>query len=184
MPGVEDAAVSAWRRVAPGSIRVPLPHVPQRDAESCGPAVLVSVLGYYHVDLGGLDRARKQLRTTEEGTTPERLERLARASGLRVKAGEGWALGDVTDNLDAGRPVIVLIRAHGNEGHYAAAVGHDRRNVVVMDPLLDAFYGYVEKSAFPGRWWDVRPGGARVERWAMACWKARPWTRRALPVPW
>lgn len=172
------------RRVDPSHVKVALPCVQQRDGFSCGPAVLVSVLAYYHADPGSLERARKKLRTTEEGTTPESLERLARASGLRVKSGEGWALSDLLRELDRGRPVIVAARAHG-DGHYLACVGYDRKHLLFMDSCLEAVYGYLRRDEFVGRWWDVRANGERLERWGMACYRDRPpYTRRALPVPW
>lgn len=172
------------RRVSPAHLKVILPHVQQRDDRSCGPAVLVSVLSYYHADLGGLERARKRLRTTSEGTSSGRLVQLARQCGLRVRAREHWTLAEITEALDYGRPVVVAVRAHG-DGHYLAAVGYDRQHVYFMDSCLDGFYGFLTKADFLGRWWDTEPNGRRLERWAMVAWKSSPpYTRKAFPVPW
>lgn len=154
------------KRIPPHKIQVPVPLVGQCDNVSCGPACLVSVLSYYHVPHDGLDRARKILGTSDEGTTPARIVKAAAASGLKSSESTGWEL--LATNLMIGIPSICLLQAHGC-GHYVVAVGADNRSIYVMDPLIDGHYGYLSIPQFWTRWHD-----GNYENWSLQIWRTTP----------
>lgn len=143
------------KRIPPWKIQVPLPLVSQCDGHSCGAACVLSVLSYFHVPHTGLERVRRILRTNEtDGTRPMRMVNSIQASGLECHYESAMDLGDLRESLDAGRPVICLIQAHG-DGHYVVAAGIDNQRVYVMDPLIDGHYGYLSRRDFATRWFDA-----------------------------
>jgi predicted double-glycine peptidase len=144
-----------------------VPDVRQSTSFSCGAAALQAVLHYYGVEERE-DRLMKELQTSsEEGTHPGDILRVAKAKGLRAALREGLAFDDLQAALDRGIPVIASIQAWKDEdgsakswadrwedGHYVIVLGLDAASVYVEDPSLLGCRGIIPRGEFLERWHD------------------------------
>lgn len=161
-------------------------------AESnCGPTTLSMALGALDVTVGQLklrDLANAQMGMADpnNGTTWESLAYAAKASGAMVEGlynGQSyhvWSIGDLKNELDQGRPVVLLVRYwdlpdHADSSfsgdHYVVALGIDRGgNVVYDDPASrgDGSGQTISPAALTKAWTDTSVGLART---AMALYK-------------
>lgn len=134
----------------------------------CGPYALRAVLKFHgdRVSLAALVRLSRATRGS--GTTPENLAAAARARGFRTRV-RAWAeLADLAAELRRRLPPIVLWFS-GDEGHYSAVVGLDRRYVVLADPEL----GRVRKlprDVFRRVWFDFSTSGPEKGAKLFARW--------------
>lgn len=139
---------------------------------SCGVAVLQTVVGYWGIEPPTAAAAAAAMGTDpRDGTGPRAIVAAASRLGLQAKF-----IADMTDEqlittLAKHIPVILSIRAYGT-GHYVVAVGIDRENVYVSDPMMSGTLGYLPRADLPARWWDEEDG-RRIERGAIVCWRAR-----------
>ncbi len=175
--GADKADAQAPTRLPPGALAVPLVY--QSNDHTCGAAALASVLYYWsafdgkeedlygHVDALTGARvsvpARKDLRTSSSGTTPRRLEAVARAYGLDATFRRSLGVADLRAALARGATVILDLQAwadtsdYANEwesGHYVVLVGLDERFVYVMDPLGSGGYAWLPVAELAPRWHD------------------------------
>ena len=78
---------------------------------------------------------------------------------------KNMTLEQLKKNIDAKKPVIVLIQAwtekpvdyskDWEDGHYAVAIGYDDKKVYFMDPSTLGNYTYVPVQQFQDRWHDT-----------------------------
>jgi ABC-type bacteriocin/lantibiotic exporter with double-glycine peptidase domain len=170
------------RRVQSRHVLLHLPPVPQRPSNSeCGPAVLHSILSYFHA--GGTYRETVKACKPHPayGTSPERLADVAQRYGLDATIEENLELNEVAEHLQAGRPVITATALYG--GHYVAPVGMTSRTVYVRDPLQDTCLAYLPRWDFLHHWHDTdRCGKVRRRLGIILRHKARK-SLRAVRVP-
>ncbi|MBI5210043.1 MAG: C39 family peptidase [Elusimicrobia bacterium] len=182
---------------APKLLKIPM--VRQASDYTCGVAALQAVLGYFGEDLGEGELSRELSPSPEEGTDYRAIAKAAAAHGLRCEVKKDAALGDLKAALDAGSPVIVSFQAWAEgpgaggpadyaadwkDGHYAVAIGYDRRNVYFMDPSVLGRYGFIAIPEFLARWHDEEAGGVRIEHLMLAFSKGgpRPAAKAFIPI--
>lgn len=170
-----------------GVIRIPLPGVRQRNGYSCGAVALMSIMAYYGVGPENQFEYMLALGSDPKMGTPHRaIARFARKHGLKVLTQTNMSTTDLCRHLDARKPVICAIQAHGSPdlydrakcGHYVVAIGYDAKNIYFEDPLLDAFRGYLPWAEFDRRWHDKGARGKVYDHLGLVIW--RPYARHYL----
>ncbi|HEY8280705.1 MAG TPA: cysteine peptidase family C39 domain-containing protein [Bdellovibrionota bacterium] len=145
-----------------------VPVVSQATNYTCGAAALLSVLYYWHVTDENESTLAKALEADpENGTTPEKIQEVAKTFGLQAEIREGLNLGDLEAALKKGETVIVEAQAWRSEGqpelpwsevwedgHYLVLIGMDAHYVYFMDPSAHTGYGYIPRDEFMDRWHD------------------------------
>lgn len=160
---------AAGAAAAPPALWIDVPYVAQVK-DGCGPAVISMVMRYWESRPGksasGLaepERIQAALASRAEGgTAASDMERYFRASGYRTFAFRAtW--GDLQHHLEAGRPLIVSLKASGPMGplHYVVVVGIDaeRGFVFVNDPATQKLLR-ISREGFESQW---NP----VDNWAL-----------------
>jgi predicted double-glycine peptidase len=176
-------APGARRQVAAGQRirRLNLPNVRQANGYTCGAAALQAVLRYFGKggDLGEEELAARLGTTSENGTSPAAILRVAREHGLIATMREHMTIADLEDYVARGVPVIVDYQAWAEQpnhdytndwenGHYSVVVGVDRRNVYLEDPSILGARGRIPRAEFEARWHDQETPSERYHRMGIA----------------
>ncbi|HEY9777364.1 MAG TPA: C39 family peptidase [Planktothrix sp.] len=159
-------------------VRVPLTR--QSTDFTCGVAALQSVLGFYGEDLREDELTAKLSPNEKDGTDCRKIESYCRESGYQTSLKMGMSIAELTNLIDQGKPVIVLLQAWAdkkldygkdwNDGHYVVAIGHDSDNLFFMDPSTLGNYTYIPRPEFLERWHDTN-GKERLEHFGLCIWK-------------
>lgn len=167
--------------VPEGAIKTPTANVKQTTTFSCGAATLHSVCAYWGVGLACEEDYFRVLNTDEEtGTLPDRIISYAKKRGLHVDAKDCMTVAELQRHLDKGRPVIVLVQAHGDKrkyrdyneaGHYVIAIGYDDRKVYFEDPIMSGRRVFMTYPEFDDRWHDRDASGKEYIRYGIAIWR-------------
>ena len=137
------------------TVLLPVPHHKQIGDHNCLPACARMVLGYLGRDVDEAELV-SQLGTTELGTPGSRLLRLAYPT-LRVAFGP-LTLPLVYDRLDAGTPVVALVRTlfldywQADLAHAVVVVGYDEHHLLLNDPEFDNAPQYAMSAGFLAAW--------------------------------
>ncbi len=152
----------------------------------CGAQALQTVLQYYGADVRG-DALMEALGTSEEGTPPQALIRVAESYGFQVKSGTHWSLNQVKQYVDDGTPVIVLLQAWADrymtlddwrrdwdDGHYAIIIGLNKDVLLFEDPATIR-RTWLREREFMARWHDMDPKtGEKYEHFGMVLLGKQP----------
>jgi len=180
-----------YHPVGTGAIMVPLPDTQQKETYSCGASAAMSVCRYfglgpdYEEDFIAL--LKKKGMDTRIGAHPYQLVHVAKEFRLKHKEYCPMTIGQLRSSLRAGRPVLMMIQAWGeddetgrplksyegvwDEGHWVAAIGFDDEGVFFEDPSLEAVRGYIGYKALDERWHDVGPRNKHMTRYGLVIWK-------------
>jgi predicted double-glycine peptidase len=160
-----------------------LPDVVQRTPYTCGAAAVLAVARYCGVGPADEARVARDMRMTPEGSDPWQLRRALRRYGLAHVEHRGMSDAALRAELDARRPVIVMLQAWGArrayrgwwaDGHWVVVIGYDARGVIVEDPALAGARGALSWRALAERWHDVEGRARRrVERYGLVVWPRR-----------
>ena len=149
-------AFATLLEASPLSPVVPTPHIldtPYRSqwdpdgsdyGSDCGPACVAMVLEHYgvRVDINQLSREAGMV-AGRPYTLPVELMRAAMLHGVTLARRLPCVISDLAIELDAGRPVIVLLHygsiinrqdANYTKGHWVVVVGLDKDAVYIHDP--------------------------------------------------
>lgn len=121
---------------------LPVPIVHQKDASLCGLVAMQMVAEYYHLPLKAADVTRLTLATTQQhGLTGAELQTAFQNAGYLTVIYPGaldHSTAGLYAQLDAGRPVIVMIRNPQSQyAHYLVVSGYDpvKQLVIFVDPV-------------------------------------------------
>jgi predicted double-glycine peptidase len=154
----------------------------------CGPKALQTVMHYYGEDVDS-NELIEALGTTEDGTPPEEMIRVAKQYGFTVKSGTNWSLKQVKQYVDEGTPVIVLLQAWADRqmtldewrrdwdnGHYAIIIGLNKDMLLFEDPA-SIRRTWLREREFLARWHDMHPkSGEKYEHFGMVLLGKQPAT--------
>ena len=145
----------------PSGVWIDVPYVPQVK-DGCGSASISMVMQYWdgkegkRVDAAAdAERIQDELFSRKEkGIEASAMERYFEQSGYRAFAFQGdW--NDLRHHLEAGRPLIVSMKASGAHGplHYVVVVGLDwqRGYVLVNDPAQQKMLR-ISREGFESEW--------------------------------
>ncbi len=153
----------------------------------CGAQALQTVMHYYGEDVRGDELIAALGTSTDEGTPPEAMIRVAKQYGFEVKHGTQWSLNTVKQYVDAGTPVIVLLQAWADrymtlddwrrdwdDGHYAIIIGLNKDVLLFEDPAT-VRRTWLREREFLARWHDVNPKtGQKYEHFGMVLLGKQP----------
>lgn len=152
----------------------------------CGAQALETVMHYYGSNIRG-DALMEALGTTEEGTPPQAMIRVAEGYGFQVKSGTQWSLNQVKQYVEARTPVIVLLQAwadrymtlddwrrNWDDGHYAIVIGIDKDLLLFEDPA-SIRRTWLREREFLARWHDMdSKTGEKYEHFGMVLLGKQP----------
>jgi predicted double-glycine peptidase len=134
---------------------------------SCGAVALQTVLTYWTGQEYFETELMEMLHTTENGTLPEDIVRVAREEGLSAELKEHMTIKELEKLVGEGIPVIVDGQAWRDDkdkdkpwtevwesGHYMVVIGFDKGNVYFEDPSLFGSRGVMTREEFNDRWHD------------------------------
>lgn len=141
-----------------------LPNVRQATPDTCGPAAVKSVLGYYGIvatEKELIDAMRMDFRW---GAEPEDMQRVMEEHGLEVEIKRGMTVDDLRLCTENGIPVIIVLQAWGDkddyseewdDSHYVVVKGVSDETIRFEDPSSD-FESELPIDEFVPRWhgWD------------------------------
>lgn len=144
---------------------LPVPDTRQSVTYSCGAAALQAVLMYYGEEFIESELMQK-LGTTDNGTNPRDIVRVARAEGFNAELRENLTIADLEASVARGVPVIIAAQAwredkdtpwkdRWEDGHYMVVIGTDQDNVYFEDPSILGSKGKIPRQEFMDRWHDV-----------------------------
>lgn len=121
----------------------------QLDSYSCGARSAFMILNYFG-KAKSIAKVEKKLKTTEEGTSTERIFKLLEKRGLGVVELEQAKLKDLRNAIDHGAPVLVTL--HGM-AHMAVVYGYSDGVIYVNDPdiLASPLCGW-DNREFKSKW--------------------------------
>ena len=114
----------------------------------CGPASLKMVLDYYGISVSEKELARMARYSEKKGTSISGLRRAARRFGLYSFAKDNCSLKDLEFYIKKKIPVIVDWFFE-DDGHYSVVVNINKKEVVLMDPVLRKVLIFVRRRRFP-----------------------------------
>lgn len=121
---------------------LPVPIVQQKDASLCGLVAMQMVAEYYHTPLKTADVARLTLATAQQhGLTGAELQTAFQDASYSTVIYPGsldHSAAGLYTQIDAGRPVIVMIRnSQSQYAHYLVVSGYDpvKQLVIFVDPV-------------------------------------------------
>jgi predicted double-glycine peptidase len=122
------------------AVMLDLPLVRQDELYNCGLAAISALCQYWDVELPAGERASlARLASDEKGLSGNELRAALESRGLETFLFRG-ALDrsdtGVYKQIDAGRPLVVMVSPDGKAHHYCLVLGYDepRQNVVLLDP--------------------------------------------------
>ena len=122
------------------AVMLDLPLVRQDELYNCGLAAISALCQYWDVELPAGERAAlARLASDEKGLSGNELRSALESRGLETFLFRG-ALDrsdtGVYKQIDAGRPLVVMVSPDGKAHHYCLVLGYDepRQNVVLLDP--------------------------------------------------
>lgn len=164
-----------------------IPNIRQETPDTCGPAAVRAILGYYGVDITEKELVKLMNVDPRWGAEPEEMAKVMRDFGLKVQIKSGMSIDDLRMLTNSGVPTIVVLQAWGeaddysndwDDSHYVVVKSVTDLVVMFEDP---ATYSESQLSIeeFEDRWhgWDedivswgmiVRPGKLNVDpihRW-------------------
>jgi predicted double-glycine peptidase len=138
---------------------------------SCGACALQAVLSYWGKEVDEEDLMKRLHTTSEVGTYPEDIVRVARALGLEAEAKQNLTLDEVAQFTAGGNPMIALAQvwrsqresapsvAEGwDSGHYVVVLGVDEKYVYFQDPYVRMSKAFTPRKTFEDHWHQVMGG--------------------------
>jgi ABC-type bacteriocin/lantibiotic exporter with double-glycine peptidase domain len=138
------------------AVRLDLPLVHQDALYDCGLASISALCQYWGVEIPAAERA-DLARTAEAraGLSGSELQSALEQLGFEVFLFEGsldrTATG-IFSNIDAGRPLLVMLSSDGTRHHYGLVLGYDEPhgNLILLDPMKGELL--VPQPAFERDW--------------------------------
>jgi ABC-type bacteriocin/lantibiotic exporter with double-glycine peptidase domain len=147
---------SAWTRFEGSQLIEDVPFFRQKKYQ-CGPASLAGVLSFWGVMLSPADVSKEIFSPSARGTLDQDMVFYAESKGLKATRYRG-SLEDLTDKVDSGCPLIVLVdRGYlvYQQNHFMVVVGYKPNGIIAhsgTDPRklipLRSFLRSWEKTGF------------------------------------
>lgn len=149
------------------SILSDVPDVRQSTDYSCGAASLQAVLSYWGKDLREGVLMELLNTTSDNGTNPNDIVRVAQGLGFNASLELGLTIEDLASSVYNGVPVIIVAQAwtegrgsnfswehDWQDGHYMVVIGVDSTHVYLEDPAILGSRGMISIDEFNARWHD------------------------------
>lgn len=140
LAGCRTAKVVGSPLLSDQAVTLDLPLVRQDELYNCGLAAISALCQYWNVELPPDERESLARRASDEkGLSGDELRAALERRGMETFLFRG-ALDrsdtGVYKQIDAGRPLVVMVSPDGKAHHYCLVLGYDepRENVVLLDP--------------------------------------------------
>lgn len=165
---------------------LPVPPFKQTDDSRCGPASIKMVLGYYGIEATEAELCERCGWTYDLGCTNSKMVKAIRSYGLNCVLYDNSAIGDISEWLRAGLPVIVDWFSPGirpglgdmPDGHSSVVVGIDETFIYLLDPEIGDVRT-IRREEFMRVWFDwqgaptIQSCEDMVIRASIVTWKER-----------
>jgi len=123
--------------------------VRQRDFSDCGPACIVSIAGFYRLQVS-VSAIRQYASTDKHGTTVLGLMEAAEKLNFQVKAGKGDS--SILEKIPL--PAIAHVKLENGLNHYVVIYKVTKKRVTIMDPAIGRIYRE-DKEDFFKKWTSI-----------------------------
>lgn len=163
------------------------PTVRQTYEHDCGAAALQLVLAYYGID-DRVDSLMELTGTTKKDGTPiSGILRVLKKNGLKVVS-KKMTIIEVQRFIDKKVPVIMALQAwpldwetvkerdwesYWDDGHYAVAIGYDKKNMYFADPA-DFSRMFIPFEELARRWHDIDSKNKKYIHHGVAVYGKKP----------
>jgi len=143
---------------------------------SCGASALRTVLSYWGKDVDETELMKRLHTTSEVGTFPEHMVRVARELGFDAEAKENLTLDEVQQFTGQGHPMIGLgqvwrsqrdtpgsVADEWDAGHYFVVLAVDKDYVYFQDPFVRMSKGFAPRKEFEDHWHQAMGGDLRTQ---------------------
>jgi ABC-type bacteriocin/lantibiotic exporter with double-glycine peptidase domain len=134
----------------------------------CGPASLVSLLGYHGLEYSEAALSKIVKGTSHDGTHPEDIVAGLWELGLEVVSGTDGSWEKLTELNQKGVPVLILWHSDIDgppDGHYSVVADISEELLTIMDPQFGV-YIEIPKEKFLANWHDTDPRtGEKINNW-------------------
>jgi uncharacterized protein len=153
------------------------PELRQTYQYDCGASALQSVLIYYGQNIRE-DEVMKLAGTTENGTTPAGIEKVANHFGLKTYKNNNMTIEDLINFIDLGYPIMMPIQAWPDEpdkvdysldlddGHWVIAIGYDNDKIYFEDPS-SVVRATIEFNKLDVRWHDADDNNEKLDHFGI-----------------
>jgi len=150
------------------NVKLKVPYYKQENWNSCGPAALQMVFGYFKHNFSQGKIAKQAKTNAKRGTKNYDMIRVALEHGFYVYANDNSTFFEIRYFLEKGLPVIVnFIEPDGESGHFAVASGITSREIILHDPWNGKNFKIIHKE-FSKRW---HSGDNKFKEWIMVAAK-------------
>lgn len=164
--GTDETPQAPW--IIPG-----VPNVAELSAPAGGPASLVAILDYFGFEATEEQLVAECVTDLDRGAPPDALAWSSEAHGLPATSYLNLDVYDLSDEIVAGRPVLVLAQAWPDEEiddwtaswsstRYLVVIGIDPGFVYFEDPMLASARGYIGLEDFILRWHGTTADGLQA----------------------
>jgi len=143
----------------------------QETEYSCGANALQAVLSYWGRDVEEAELMKLLHTSSEVGTYPEDIARVARALGFEAEVRENLTLDEVKKFTANGAPMIGLAQVwlsqkesrtsaeeEWDNGHWIVVLGVDEKYVYFQDPYARMSKAFIPRKAFEAHWHQAMGG--------------------------
>jgi ABC-type bacteriocin/lantibiotic exporter with double-glycine peptidase domain len=158
-------------------VMLEFPELRQTYNYDCGASALQSVLIYYGHNVRE-DEVMKMAGTSENGTTPAGIEKVAQSYGLEVRKDVNMTQKDLMHYIDLGYPIMMPIQAWPDnpedidysldeeDGHWIICVGRDHEKFYFEDPS-SVVRATIEFDKLDSRWHDADENLEKLDHFGM-----------------
>jgi len=175
-----QATASIPQSSVPNLIKIP--RILQSTNYTCGVAASLAILAYFGYDMTESELAVYLKPDPKVGTPPRRIVAYFKSEGFDVFDRQDMTLADLTQEIDNGRPTLVVMQAWASgekvdwknswdSGHYVVAIGYDAKNIYFMDPYTIGQFTFIPRQEFLLRWHDQETPTKRYIQWGMSVGK-------------
>ena len=139
----------------------------RQSASFCGPASLVSLLGYYNIKMSEKELGELCGTSEKYGTEPEAVLNTLKKLGFNALAKQFGTWDELKGLIDRGTPVIIdWWSDYGApaDGHYSVVYKMTDKTISMMDPEIGGFRK-MTKAKFMRQWYDFYNDGSKNTRW-------------------
>lgn len=156
---------------------IDFPSGRQANNSTCGAVSVQLVLAYYGINRNEEELSKLLKTTKRHGTTPENMVKVFRKFGLDTEEREGMSISDLHGYIRKEIPVVISFQAwdegdqesynDNQSGHYAIAIGFTNDSMLLEDPSLLGYRGYLDNKEFMNRWHDKSGNGKEYIRYGI-----------------
>lgn len=154
------------------------PELRQTYNYDCGASALQSILIYYGYNVREDEIMKIAGTTSENGTSPAGIEKIAKKYGLKVHKDVNMTVNDLIHYIDRGYPVMMPIQAWPedsedmdysldmDDGHWVICIGYSPDKLYFEDPS-SVVRATIDRDKIDARWHDADENLEKLEHFGI-----------------